>query len=114
MSKYKTHQTEHDFKFVRSIEKKSSVRSGQTQSLKNLVASAQRGMLPDSVTFKKMDSQGFIPPQYDRSHLSERYDRMKAIAHELHDIAQQSKNNIVDDGKSTVVDPKSTDVNPAE
>lgn len=115
MYKYKTHQTEHDHKYSRDFVKTSSVRSGQTLPLRQLVASAQRGMLPDSVTFNRMDSNGFIPPQYDRSHLAERFNRIKELTSELDSIRKrQSKPNNHKEEETPPVNSETTDVNPVE
>lgn len=112
MSKFKTHQTEHDFNIKRDFSKTTSVRSGQTLPLKQLVASAQRGMLPDSVTFNRMNADGFIPPQYDRSHLSERFNRMKEIVSELRQSPDLKNKSSVDNSQPNNVD--SQNLNPAE
>lgn len=86
--KYKTHQTEHNFVHCSTFVKTTSVRSSQTAKLKHLVLSAQRNQLPDGVIFDKMPS-GFIPPQYDRSNITERFNRMNSLAEEIDEIKQR-------------------------
>lgn len=72
-------------------------------------------MLPDSVTFNRMESNGFIPPQYDRSHLAERFNRMKEISSELESIRkEQSKPKNEKEVETPPVNPESTDVKSSE
>lgn len=89
MYKYKTHQNENNFKYSRSFTKTRSVRPSQTMSLSKIVEMASRGVAPKNINFSTI-SNDFIPPQYDRSHIVERFNRLKSLESQL-EISQQKK-----------------------